>query len=92
MNVIFDKWGPYLFVLTGNQHCTDTDQLQVFFSDDLLLQKPVNQVYSQEQRLNFELELEVHLDDPVDKNGAHPLCDVWLLIHVLNLRLIIRFC
>ena len=65
VNVVFDQWRPDLFILTSNQHCADSDQLKCLLGDCDLLKVSVNEVDRQEQALNFELELIVHLDYPI---------------------------
>ncbi len=53
-------------------------QLQVLARDLLALEEAVDQVDGEAQRLGHELELEVHLDEPVDQDCAHALVDVRL--------------
>ena len=56
-----------------------------------MLKVAVNHIYSQEQRLSFELELEMNLNYPIDEDAAHSLRDLWLYIHILHLGLIVHF-
>ena len=89
MNVVFDQWWPYLFVLAGNQHGWYTNELQILLGNFDFLQVSVYQVDGQEQTFNFEFELEMHFDDPIDQNAPHPFCYMVLVVHILDLRLIV---
>lgn len=92
MNVVLYQWRPDLFVLAGNEHCRDAYQLQVVLCDAFLLQVAVDQVDSQEQAFNLEFELEVDLNDPVNKDASHSFADVLLELHVLDSRLVVELC
>ena len=82
---------PDLFILARHQHRGDADELQVFARHGFQLEESIDQVCGQEQRLRHEFKLQVHLDEPIDENGAHLAVDVALNEHVrlghLRLRL-----
>jgi hypothetical protein len=88
--------GPNLLVLGCQEHGGHAHQLQVLPGHALHAQVPVDEVGCQEQRLWHQLELQVHLNEPVDQNGAHLLVDVRLPRHVicwhaaLNLSLTVK--
>ena len=92
MDIVLDQWRPNLFVFASNQHGSNPNELEVIFAACLFLEIAINKVYCQEQTLNLELKLEVHLNNPVDKNASHTLCDVRLYLHVLVLWLVETFC
>ena len=71
-----------LLVLGRDEHRRDADQLQVAALDLLLLEVAIDQVDGQVQGLRHQLELQVHLDEPVDEDRAHLLVDVLLLCDV----------
>jgi hypothetical protein len=77
-------WGPDLLVLGGDEHGRDPHQLQVLARDGVEGQEAVDDVGGEEQRLGGELELEVHLHQPVHQDGAHLVVDVRLPRHVLR--------
>ena len=89
MDVIFDQWWPYLFVLASNEHGRDTNELEVFLGYLYFFQVSVYQIDGQKQTFNFQLELEMHFNDPIDQNAPHPFCYMVLVIHILDLWLII---
>lgn len=91
VDVVLDQWRPDLLVLASDQHGADTHELQVLFGHHHLFQVPVDQVDGQKQTLYLELELEVHLDDPVNEDAPHPFGDVRLLFHILRLGLVVVF-
>ena len=80
----------YLLILASDEHCSDTDQLQVLPHDVLLREEPVDEVVREEERLRDELELEVHLNEPIDENRAHSIIDVALLAHIVGWHRIFR--
>eukprot|EP00964_Phaeocystis_antarctica_P158180 scaffold128693_cov68-Phaeocystis_antarctica.AAC.18 len=73
---------PDLLVLGGHEDGGDADKLQLAAHDLLLLEEAVDQVDRQVQRLRHQLEMQVHLDQPVDQDRAHLDVDVGLLAHV----------
>ena len=48
------------------------------------LEEAVDEVGGQVERLGHELELEVHIHQPVDQNGPHLVVDVGLAGHVVG--------
>ena len=71
-----------LLVLAREEQRRHADELQVRPLDGRPEQVAVDEVHREVQRLGHELELEVHLDQPVDEDRAHLLVDVRLLPHV----------
>ena len=73
---------PDLLVLAGQQHGGDAHQLQVAPGDGHDGQVAVDEVDRQEQGLRHQLELEVHLHQPVHQDGPHLVVNVRLVGHV----------
>lgn len=59
-------WRVNLLVLGGDQHRSHAHQLQLSAVDHLLLKVPVDEVDGEEERLWQQLELMVHLNEPVN--------------------------
>ena len=34
----------------------------------------------------------MHLDDPVNQNASHSLCNIWLILHIFEFWLVLTFC
>jgi len=72
------------FVFTGNQHGSDTDQLQVLSGDLFFLKVPVNQIDGEVERFWHQLEFVMHVDEPVHENGPHLFVHIHLsALHVV---------
>lgn len=89
MYIVFDQGWPYLLVFASDQHRRDTHKLEIFLGNLDLFQVAINQVDCQKQTLHLQFELEVDLNDPVDKYATHSFGDMVLVVHILDLRLII---
>jgi len=76
-----------LLVLGGNEHRSHTDQLELIQHDDLVCQKPIDNVDGQEEGLREETEASVNLDEPIHKDTAHLPLEVDLVVHVVGVRL-----
>ena len=63
--------------------------MEVVLGYNLLFEIPIDQIDCQKQALYLKLELEVHLNYPVNQNAPHSLCYVGLLLHVLDFRLVV---
>ena len=72
----------HLFEFAGNKEGRDADELQASALDGDLRQEAVDDVHSEPQRRGVQLELVVHLDEPVDQNRAHFVVQVFLGGHV----------
>ena len=76
-----------LLVLRRDEHRRDPDELQLVPLHRLLLEVAVDQVDGEVHRLGAQLELVVHLDQPVDEDRAHLVVDVKLAaLHVRRRR------
>ena len=80
---VADLGGPDLLVLGGDEHGGDPDELEVLPGDPVHVKVPVDDLDRQEEGLGHQTELEVHLHEPVDQDGAHLVVDVGLLVHVV---------
>ena len=74
--------GVDLLVLGGDEEARHADELELGPFHLLPLEVAVDEVDRQVERLRHELELEMDLDQPIDEDGAHPLVDVGLVLHV----------
>ena len=75
-------WRIDFLVLAGDEQRAHADQLQLVAVRRVAHEVPVEDVDAQPEREGLQLEAVVHLDQPVDQNGAHFLVDVLLRVHV----------
>ena len=74
--------GVDLLVLGGDEEARHADELELGPFHLLPLEVAIDEVHREVERLRHELELEMDLDQPIDEDGAHPLVDVGLVLHV----------
>ena len=74
--------GVDLLVLGGDEKARHADELELGSFHLLSLEVSVDEVDREVERLRHELELEMDLNEPIDEDGAHPLVDVGLVLHV----------
>mmetsp|Transcript_11863 Transcript_11863/g.21740 ORF Transcript_11863/g.21740 Transcript_11863/m.21740 type:complete len:208 (-) Transcript_11863:161-784(-) len=75
---ILHFWWINLFILCCQQHSNNTDKLELLPADHFLIQKSVDNFHGQEKGFRQELELEVHINQPVDKDCSHFFINVSL--------------
>mmetsp|Transcript_5840 Transcript_5840/g.23927 ORF Transcript_5840/g.23927 Transcript_5840/m.23927 type:complete len:316 (+) Transcript_5840:400-1347(+) len=78
---------PDLLVLGREEHRRHTNQLEVLPGHHLLGEEAIDQVVGEEERFRHKLELQVHLNEPIDQDGAHLVVDVGLDAHVVGRNL-----
>lgn len=81
--------GVYLLVLARDQERRYPHELQLASVHVLLHAESVDNVAREIKRRVRELELQVHLDDPVDEDGAHLAVYVDLRMHVHSRRVLL---
>lgn len=92
VNEVFHNGSVDFFVFASYQHRCHSDQLQVLSGDFFFFEISVDQVDGQVQCLRDQLELVVHVHQPVHQDRAHFLVDVLLgLGHVVTSRLCFFF-
>lgn len=64
--------------------------LEVLPGDHLLGEEAIDEVVREKEGFGHKLELEVHLNEPVDEDGAHLIVDVRLDEHVVGRNLGVR--
>ena len=74
--------GVDLLVLGGDEKARHADELELGSFYLLPLEVSVDEVDREVKRLRHELELEMDLNEPINEDGAHPLVDVGLVLHV----------
>lgn len=65
---VLDVRREHFFVLGGNEHGSDADELQTIELDDLFGEKSVDDVDGEEEGFGQEVEAGVDLDEPVNQN------------------------
>ena len=68
---VVDGRHVHFLVLCGEKESRDAHELQIRFGDLLRFQECVDDLYAQIERLLQQMKLGVHLNEPVDKYGAH---------------------
>lgn len=83
--------GLDFLVLGADQHAGDSDQLQLAPVHVLLREIAVDRADRHLECFGQQLELEVHLDQPVHKNAPHLLVHVALVLHLAGVGLELTF-
>ena len=81
VNEVAKLWRINFLILGGNQERCDSNQLQLWSGDFFSLKVAVDEVDSQVKGLWDQLEFQMNLYKPVDKNRSHAFIDVWLRLH-----------
>jgi hypothetical protein len=81
-NQIVDARRVCVLILGGNKEARQPKELQLGARNWHYLQDAIENVHSQEHGLLNQLKPVVHLNKPVNKNGAHGGSDCGLCVHV----------